>query len=301
MKYIDLHCDALTKEGVAAVSGESLRAGGCLLQCFAVFLRRGEGLGRAMELLDAFDALRQREGLSLGVPQGEGIGAVPTVENGGSLGLGSLEPLVRRGVRMMGLTWNYPTAFGYPAFPDYDGCRAGRVPFYARETERGLTPLGKEYVRRMAETGMIPDVSHGSDRLLSDVAEACRTRGVPFVASHSGAAEVYPSARNLTDGGIRAVAESGGVVGLCLVPAFLSRDESCEGQREAFLAHARRIVRVGGEDALALGTDFDGAPKSPFAAGPEEVPRLLAALEGAFGPRVAEKIAFRNALRVLGT
>lgn len=284
-----MHCDALTKEGAACVTAENLRAGGCALQCFAAFVdgTRGEGYERAAALCDKFDELCRREGLTA-VRRGSRLqegNALLTVEGGEAIGgkLENLDALCARGVRMLGLTWNRDNALGT-----------------AHGGVGGLTKFGRECVEKMCEIGMIPDAAHGSDGLVSDVAEICGRRGAPFAISHAGAREVFFHSRNLSDEGIRAVAEGGGVVGLYFVAKFLSADGSAEGQRAALLAHARHIVKVGGENVLALGSDFDGAPANAYIKSPADVPKLIFDLERAFGARVAEKIAFGNAKRVLG-
>ncbi len=294
MKYIDLHCDALTCEGVPSVTEESLARGGCVLQCFAAFLREGEGHSRALALCGEFNAMCKRTGVRpyTGGELPAGINAMLTVEGGHALGgeADALPRLYARGVRMMTLTWNFENELGFPNFV---------LSPRRREKERGLKPFGREIVEAMVSLRMLPDVSHGSDRLVTDTAEICGLRGFPCVASHSGAAEVFPHARNLTDEGIRAIADCGGAVGLDACAAFLSDDLTPEGQREALLRHARHILRTGGEDVLSIGTDFDGAPSNPYLASPEDVPRFLEELSGAFGARIAEKIASGNALRVL--
>ncbi len=289
MKYIDLHCDALTKEGVAVVTAENLKKGGCALQCFAAFVdgTKGEGFARAFSLCGEFDKMCAREGLHAvrrASDLAAGGGAMLTVEGGEAIG-GSLENLASlyaRGVRMMTLTWNCPNDLGAP-----NGKRGG------------LTAFGRACVERMCEMGMLADVSHGSDGLLLDAAGICRRKGAPLVASHSNARAVFPHSRNLADEGIRAVAESGGVVGLCFVEKFLSADGSAEGQRAALLAHARHIVKVGGEEVLALGSDFDGTSANGYIKSPADMPKLLFDLERTFGGRVAEKIAYGNARRVM--
>lgn len=302
MKYCDLHCDALTREGVAQVTGQSLSAGGCLLQCFAAFISPREGrFCRALELADAFDELCKREGFhavrTLSELKEDEINALFTIEEGGAIegSLEKLDALFARGARMMTLTWNYPNEIGYPNFPDYEGLRSG-VGFAEREGVRGLTKFGREAVERMNELGMIVDVSHGSDALFRDVADVSRS---PFVASHSGARSVFDCARNLTDEQIALLADRGGVVGLDFCADFTSSDQSAEGQRAALLAHARAIVNAGGEEVLALGSDFDGIPENPYLKDPSYVPLFLEDLEDAFGG-AAEKFARTNFLRVFG-
>ena len=304
MKYCDLHCDALTAEGQAQITRARLEAGDCLLQCFAAFVsERGEGRFRsALSLADKFDELCLKEVYNsvrcLSELKENAINALLTVEEGGAIegDLEKLRALYDRGVRMMTLTWNYPNEIGFPSFPSYDSFFTDSPPdFTARDTKRGLTDFGRKTAEAMNALGMIVDVSHGSDKLVKDVAEISRA---PFVASHSGAQSVYNCARNLTDEGIWLIAQSGGVVGLDFCADFLSDDKSAEGQFAAIIAHARAIVNAGGEDVLAIGSDFDGIPENPAVKNPAYLPRLLEALSRELSPHVAEKCARSNFLRV---
>ena len=175
MKYIDLHCDALTKtEGVFQVTREKLKEGGCLLQCFAAFIEGTENrFARTAALAETFQAMCRLEGYnvvrSFSDLRADRINAMFTVEEGGAVegSIEKLEALYACGARMLTLTWNYPNEIGYPNFPDYDavlmrapqgGIRGGGSP-YLRETVLGLTPFGFEAVERMQQLGMIVDVS----------------------------------------------------------------------------------------------------------------------------------------------
>ena len=297
MRYCDLHCDALTADGVRQVTGARLREGGCLMQCFAVFAGEG-GFARASLLAEAFPAFCAREGLHPVTRADEmredAVNALLTSEGGAFSTLAELDALYARGVRMAGFVWNTPSAAGMPVFPDYEGLKAGRVSCAVREGKRGLTPFGRAALERMEERGIIPDVSHGSDALFEEVA----ARGLPFAASHSNAARICGRARNLTDGQIARLADCGGVVGLNFCPDFLSERADASSQREALLAHARHIVKTGGEDVLALGSDFDGAPPNAAVPDPRALPPFLEALADALGPRAAEKAAYKNVMRL---
>lgn len=304
VRYCDLHCDALTAEGASQVTGRRLREGDCLLQCFAAFVKRGRGFSFAKFLAEKFREMCRGEHFNpvyrpSELKEGE-VNALFTVEGGEAIDgdLQNLIELSRLGMGMMTLVWNYPNPLGAPNFPDYDGVLNGSIPQNARQTDEGLTPLGRDAVALMFSLGVLPDVSHGSDRLLYDVAEMSRAAGKPFVASHSGANEVYAHARNLTREQIRTIADCGGVVGLCAYDGFLSPDKSREGQMRAFFAHVHAIIDAGGEDVLAFGSDFDGAPPNPWLKNPADMPRLLEAFSKEFGSRVAEKFAYRNFLRI---
>ena len=299
MKYCDLHCDALTAEGVRQVTAARLRAGGCLVQCFAAFVGEG-GFARFLQLADAFDSMCAREKFQkvcrASEIRADAVNALLTCEGGAFSSLEELDGMYARGVRMAGFVWNMPTGAGFPNFQDYAGLCEGRVSPALREGERGLTAFGEDAARRMKQLGILMDVSHGSDKLFAQVASL----KTPFVASHSGAAAVQPWARNLTDAQLKTLADCGGVAGLLFCADFLSDDASAEGQRAALLAHARHMVRVGGEDVLAIGSDFDGIPPNAYLPDPSMMPRFLQLLADEFGPRIAEKAARDNFLRVFG-
>ncbi len=306
MKYFDLHTDALTKkEGVFHVTREKLAASGCAVQCFAAFIPDpAHGFAAACSLADAFSRMCEREGyIPLRRMRDFSAGrlhAIFTVEGGGAIegDVAKLEALYARGARLLTLTWNYPNALGYPNFLNYGGPVRGHGALVERQGEFGLTPLGRDVVVRMGELGVLADVSHGSDKLFYDVAAISRARGVPFVASHSGADAVCRCPRNLTDEQISLLADRGGVVGLDFCADFLSADKTAAGQEQALLRHAEHILGKGGEDVLAIGSDFDGIPTNAFMRSASDMPRLFEVFSRKFGPRVTEKIAFSNAFRV---
>ncbi len=290
MKYCDLHCDALTAQGTQQVTKARLKTGGCLLQCFAAFVKEG-GFLTFSRLADGFDDLVAREGYNrVRAPadlREDAVNALLTSEGGAFSTIGELHALYDRGVRMAGFVWNTPTGAGFP-----NVCAGkGRS---AREKKRGLTPFGREALSEMARLGMIADAAHGSDALFDEVAAF----GRPFAVSHTGAASVFDVARNLTDEQIARLSDCGGVAGLYACAAFLSEDGSAAGQREALLAHAKAIVRAGGEDVLAIGTDFDGIPENAYCKDPSRVPAFLQLLADELGPRIAEKVARDNFLRL---
>ncbi len=288
MKYIDLHTDALTNEGVRSVTPASLKAGDCLLQCFAAFVPKG-GMARALSLCDKFDALCTEGGLHRFCRGGSldmgAVNAMLTVEGGEALEgkIENLGILFERGVGLLTLVWNHRNEIGSP-----------------HGSSEGLTPFGYDVLGRMGELGMIADVSHGSDKLFFEVAAWSQRRGIPFAASHSNARAVCPHPRNLSDGEIRTLSDCGGVMGLNFYDLFLGAEKTSEGQRAALLAHAGHIVQTGGEDVLCFGSDFDGIPQNAYMKSAADMPRLMDDLHEIFPARVVEKIAFRNAMRVLG-
>jgi membrane dipeptidase len=113
----------------------------------------------------------------------------------------------------------------------------------------GLTPFGREVVREMQRLGMLIDVAHLAPAGVRDVLELVEG---PTVASHANAAAVHPHPRNLTDDQIRAIAATGGVVGLCFVPVFIGRPATVD----RLIDHAEHIAGLVGVDCLALGPDY---------------------------------------------
>jgi membrane dipeptidase len=82
----------------------------------------------------------------------------------------------------------------------------------------GLSDFGRRVVRRMNELGMLVDVSHVSDSTFRDV---LATTTKPVIASHSACRALARHPRNLTDAQLRAIARTGGVVGINFYPVFL--------------------------------------------------------------------------------
>ncbi len=228
----------------------------------------------------------------------------------------ALGAFYKRGVRLLTLAWDdnpfCGTTFG-----------AGG----------GLTDKGRDLVQYCEELGVMVDVSHASDSAFWDV---CAVAGKPFVASHSNCRAVCAAPRNLTDEMIRALAERGGVMGINLASGFLSPAslEAERGINRAFwddvragratfdeagevasraeaalarppadwiLAHVRHAIRVGGEEAVALGGDLDGVDNLPQGIeGVQDYPRIAELLlAGGLTASQVEKVCYRNLLRVL--
>jgi membrane dipeptidase len=120
----------------------------------------------------------------------------------------------------------------------------------------GLTDLGRDMIARMEAKRMIVDLSHGSERLISDVI-AVATR--PVVVSHTGVQGTCNNKRNLSDEQLRGVAATGGLVGIGFwYTAVCGRDAA------AIVSAIKYTVDLIGIDHVALGSDFDGAVPTPF-------------------------------------
>jgi len=123
----------------------------------------------------------------------------------------------------------------------------------------GLSGLGREVIAEMERHGMLVDLAHAAPTTFRDALEAARR---PVIVSHAATEARGPHPRNLTDDQLRAVAETGGIVGVAFFPAYLDPTRGRCG-RDAIAEHLLRIVAVAGADHAALGSDLDGIPRLP--------------------------------------
>jgi len=163
--------------------------------------------------------------------------------------LSNLEADHGRGLRSLGHVWSRSNAFahGVPfAFP----CTPDIGP--------GLTPAGRELVRRCNDLGIMLDVSHMNYRGFMDLAELTTS---PVVATHCGVHAICASSRNLLDDQLDVIRESNGIVGVNFHVGFLRPDgDNDENTPLSVIAdHLDYMVDRMGIEHVALGSDFDGA------------------------------------------
>jgi membrane dipeptidase len=202
--------------------------------------------------------------------------------------LPTLREFYRLGVRYMTLTWNNTN----------DWADAGR----GEKKHNGLSDFGKEVVREMNRLGMLVDVSHVSDKTMSDALDVSKA---PIFASHSSARALSDVPRNIPDDLLRRIAKNRGVVQVNFYSYFIDqktvgpqsdeRGRRLKAQQDALTAkysndperlseekskleaanplpplplaklidHIDHIVKVAGIDHVGLGPDFDGANDFP--------------------------------------
>lgn len=201
-----------------------------------------------------------------------------------------LDTLYARGLRSIGLVWSRNNMFGngvpfqFPASPDIGG---------------GLTEHGRALVLECNRRGILVDLAHLNERGFWDVAE---TSSHPLVASHSNAHRLCASPRNLTDRQLRAIADTGGVVGVNFAPCFVAENGMLDSAvpLAQLLAHIRYLANHLGEDGIALGSDLDGVVMPDEIGDVTGVPGIFAALEkGGWSSQAIGKFAVGNWLRVL--
>lgn len=315
MKYVDMHCDTITKlykqsgnlsSNDMHIDINKLKKGECLLQNFAIFTNlANEDSNFTKASIDYYysqlelnkDSIRpvyKYEDILNNENNGY-INAMLTLEEGSVVDkdLNNLNWFYDKGVRMITLTWNYPNGIGYP---NVDlSVEHNNDPTYDFNTKDGLTDFGIEYVKRCNELGIIIDVSHLSDKGFYDV---CKYSDKPFVASHSNARCVCKAGRNLTDDMIKMLAQKGGVTGLNYCSAFIDNDDQNFTTIEGMVKHINHIVNIGGIDCVGLGSDFDGIENGLEIKDASGVQLLYKELKKYYSEDDIEKIFYKNVLRV---
>lgn len=118
----------------------------------------------------------------------------------------------------------------------------------------GLSPFGEEVVKEMNRLGMMIDLSHAGESTFWDVMKLTRK---PVICSHSSARALCNSDRNLTDEQLRAMAQNGGVVQVCLLDMYINKDRK-KASLTGAIEHIDHIVKVAGVNHVGIGSDFDG-------------------------------------------
>lgn len=212
------------------------------------------------------------------------VAALGGIEGGQALEgrLDSVEHFARRGVRYIGLLHFSANALGFPA--------KGK----GADKDRGLTDFGRDVVREMNRCGVVVDLAHINRK---GFFEALALSTQPPMVTHTGVLGVHEHWRNIDDEQLRAVADKGGCIGVIFARRFLGG-----ASIDAVVDHLQHIIAVAGEDAPALGSDFDGFVIPPV--GLEDVaalPNLTVALSRrGVSDRVLRKILGENPMRVLG-
>jgi membrane dipeptidase len=165
--------------------------------------------------------------------------------------------------------------------------------------DHGLTDRGRDYVRQLNAKRIFVDLAHISPRGFWDAVEV-HDPAQPLIVTHTGVRAVFDHWRNLDDHQLRAIADSGGTIGVMYHTPFLSRRPRHEGAA-AIVRHLEHIVRTVGEDHASLGSDWDGAIITPRDMPTVlELPRLVALmLERGWQTGVIQKVLGKNFLRTL--
>ncbi len=261
MRYFDAHSDILYDLTARRLKGQEqplnrhlpgLKAGGAEGACFAIWLDPDER-DPAAQTRRMMDTARQELTAAAGVRpvrwseeaaearargefyiffSAEGLDAIGDDP-------GRLEEYAAFGCRSAMLTWNGENALAAGADCDLN---------------RGLSAAGRRAVERMYRLEMLLDVSHLNERSFWQALDAARG---PVLASHSNARALCDVPRNLTDAQLRAVRDTGGVVGVNAWHAFLDADPARRSM-ERLAEHTLHLLEVCGEEHVGCGFDFCG-------------------------------------------
>ena len=320
---------------------ERMKQGGMTAEFFSLYVKpwyvtHGGAARRTLDMIDSVYRSVERHGDDLmfatsaadirrAKQQGK-IAALMGIEGGHAIenSLATLREFYRLGVRYMTLTWNNTN----------DWADAGR----GEKKHDGLSDFGKEVVREMNRLGMLVDVSHVSDKTMSDALDISKA---PIIASHSSARALTNQPRNIPDDLLRRIAQNGGVVQVNFYAAFIDakaieanaeRSKRLQEQTDALEAkfkddperlaeeedkveaanplpptplsalidHIDHIVKVAGIDHVGLGADFDGANDMPEGAmDVSMLPNITyELLKRSYSERDIRKILGENFLRV---
>lgn len=204
--------------------------------------------------------------------------------------LSNLQSYYDQGLRSLGPVWSRPNAFAhgvpfcYPQHPDIGD---------------GLTPAGKSLISACNDLGILIDVSHLNYKGFKDIE---LLSDAPLVATHCGAHALCPSSRNLTDDQLDAIQRSNGIVGVNFCKSFLRPDGNPDGacDHTEIVHQIQFLIQKMGEDHVAFGSDFDGAPMPDDLKDCSKLPLLMESLNAVgLSSETVEKIAWKNWKRVL--
>lgn len=123
----------------------------------------------------------------------------------------------------------------------------------------GLSEMGRAMVRALDRERVFVDLAHVSEPGFWDAMDA-HDRALPAIVTHTGMKSVHDLWRNIDDRQARAIADTGGVIGVIFQASFLGPSWGSARVRDgrAVIAHLEAVIRAGGEEAAAIGSDYDG-------------------------------------------
>lgn len=320
-----------------------MKQGGLTAEFFSVYIDRkyaveGGSARRAMDMIDyTFRAAEKYpDDLMMAystvdirrAKQQKKIAALMGIEGGHAIedSLSALRGFYRLGIRYMTLTHNNTNNWA-------DSC-------CDTAKHNGLSDFGREVVREMNRLGMLVDVSHVSDKTMSDVLDVTKS---PVIASHSSSRALADRTRNIPDDLLKRIGQNGGVVMVNFYPGFIDqkvvlatreRDARLKPQVDALkeqfkndpkkleeeinklqatiplpstplsvlLDHFDHIAKVAGVDHVGIGSDFDGIPSIPV--GMEDISKLpvltYELLKRGYSEKDVRKILGENFMRAFG-
>jgi membrane dipeptidase len=159
--------------------------------------------------------------------------AVTPIENE----LDRLDVLFGLALRQIGIAYSDANALGSGLSEKFDA---------------GLTNFGRRAVRRMNQVGLAIDISHSSDRRGIDT---CTASEQPVFMTHAGARAIWETSRMKSDDVLRAVAETGGVIGMSAAPHTTLSHDHPRHTIDSVMDHFLYCVDLVGIENVAFGPD----------------------------------------------
>lgn len=257
----DAHCDFLyyaatdnfdirTRTKSQCMTLDRMKEGGVALQFFAAWTdtkeKRRSPLQQTLEMIAAYYKMLDENKDAFVpfskefMPENGKIATVLAIEDLSCMedNINNLDIFHRLGVRSITLTWNYKNGLACPS---------------TAKRDTGLTQLGRETVRRMEELNIAVDLAHLGDRGIDEVLSITSS---PVFSSHTNARDLFYSPRSLKDEHIKEIAKRGGVVGVNFYNKQLTANPTATISDIA--DHICHVVKVGGLNCAAIGSDFDG-------------------------------------------
>ena len=150
--------------------------------------------------------------------------------------IGLVEIVHRLGVRFMQLSYNNQSLLA-------TGCYEAEDP--------GITRMGKQVIREMNRVGLVVDMSHSAER---STLEAIELSQRPIAITHANPYFWEPALRNKSDTVLRALGESGGMLGFSMYPHHLKDKGQCTLQ--SFCDMVARTADLMGVENIGLGSDL---------------------------------------------
>ena len=317
-----------------------MKQGGLTAEFFSVYIdrkyvREGGSARRALDMIDYVYRAAEKYPNDLllaystadirRAKKQKKIAALMGIEGGHAIedSLMALRVFYRLGVRYMTLTHNNTNNWA-------DSC-------CDEAKHNGLSDFGKEVVREMNRIGMLVDVSHVSDKTMSDVLDISTA---PVIASHSSARALGDRTRNIPDELLKRFAKNGGVVMVNFYPGFIDqkvveasrarearlkpqtdelkaryKDDSKKLEEETaklmaanplpktplsvLIDHFDHIAKIAGIDHVGIGSDFDGVSSLPI--GMEDISKLpnitYELLKRGYSDKDVQKVLGENFMR----
>lgn len=150
--------------------------------------------------------------------------------------IGLVEIVHTLGARFMQLTYNNQSLLATGCYEDEDP---------------GITRMGRQVIKEMNRVGLVVDMSHSAER---STLEAIEISDRPIAITHANPAFWHPARRNKSDDVLRALGQSGGMLGLSVYPHHLKDKSDCT--LESFCEMAARAVELMGPESVGIGTDL---------------------------------------------